>query len=149
MLVCLALFGVNNSADSKDLKCSSFATDSTEIKSNSNSITVIQEGKGNSVSVSQSGSTAKTKAIVTSSGEMNTTEIISGSDILETNAMFRGKSNMLVTQSESGMQFLSIKALPMFSKRKNFNFTDFYFIFHPPKRPVYIFQTPGGVIINQ
>lgn len=143
---CLVLSLVN--IGTFDSGLSEADTDTTETKPSNNTITVTQKGSGNSVSISQSGSD-KTTAIVKSKGEKNYTEITSGSDTLQTNVTFLGKSNRLVAQPGPRTQLFSIKTSPTIVVEQNFNYTEFYFIFNRPEKSLHIHQTSDGVSINK
>lgn len=132
-----------------DSRPSDVASDSTETQTSSNSITVKQKGSGNSVSISQSGSKTKTTATIESSGENNYAEITSGSDTLQTEVSFQGKSNNLVVHPGPWRQIFSIKTTLTPATGQSFPFAEFYFIFNRPEKSIHIHQTPDGVRINE
>lgn len=123
--------------------------DTTVTESGNSTITVTQKGSGNSASVSQSGSKAKTVATVTSKGEMNSTEIATGSDVLQTEISFSGESNRLLTLPGPSIRLFSIKAPRAVSATQDFSFTRFYFISKQPDQILHIHQTSDGVRINK
>ncbi|MDR9365929.1 MAG: curlin repeat-containing protein [Balneolaceae bacterium] len=146
---CLVLSLVNIGTGTFDSGLSEADSDTTETQPRNNTITVTQKGSGNSVAISQSGSKNKTTTTIKSSGENNYTVIASDSDTLQTNIMFLGKSNLLVTQPGPWIQSFSIKTSPFTFLRQNFSFNEFYFILNHPDKSLHIHQTSDGVRINK
>lgn len=124
-------------------------TDTTVTRAGNHSITVTQKGSGNSASVSQSGSKTKTVATVTSKGEMNSTEIATGSDVLQTEISFTGRSNSLLVLPGPAIRLFSIKAPRAVSATQDLSFTRYYFISKQPDQSLHIHQTSDGVRINK
>jgi len=113
-----------------------------------NQIVIDQRGSGNSVSIKQTGTSAKGKATINVSGENNRITLATDNQNFRTDAIFRGRSNILLWKPADHQQLFSIHLSAGLMSSGSSNHKDYFFIFDSLEDDLFFYQTSRKIIHN-